>query len=67
MVPWLAFDDPFPPVERALGVASGAPSLLAASADLLPSRLTDAYQRGIFPWYWTASRCCGGVPTRAWC
>jgi leucyl/phenylalanyl-tRNA---protein transferase len=51
MVPWLAFDDPFPPVERALGASSGAPGLLAASADLLPARLFDAYQRGIFPWY----------------
>ena len=51
MVPWLASDDPFPPVERALGATSGAPGLLAASADLLPSRLIDAYQRGIFPWY----------------
>jgi leucyl/phenylalanyl-tRNA---protein transferase len=51
MVPWLASDDPFPPVERALGAMSGAPGLLAASADLLPSRLIDAYQRGIFPWY----------------
>jgi leucyl/phenylalanyl-tRNA--protein transferase len=51
MVPWLASDDPFPPVERALGAASGAPGLLAASADLLPGRLIDAYRRGIFPWY----------------
>jgi leucyl/phenylalanyl-tRNA--protein transferase len=51
MVPWLGPDDPFPPVERALGAASGAPGLLAASADLLPSRLIDAYRRGIFPWY----------------
>jgi leucyl/phenylalanyl-tRNA---protein transferase len=51
MVPWLAPDDPFPPLERALGALSGAPGLLAASADLLPSRLIDAYQHGIFPWY----------------
>lgn len=51
MVPWLGLDDPFPPVERALGPATGAPGLLAASADLLPSRLLDAYHRGIFPWY----------------
>jgi leucyl/phenylalanyl-tRNA---protein transferase len=51
MVPWLGHDDPFPPVERALGATSGAPGLLAASADLLPSRLIDAYHRGIFPWY----------------
>ncbi|WP_027211464.1 leucyl/phenylalanyl-tRNA--protein transferase [Burkholderia sp. WSM2232] len=51
MVPWLGPDDPFPPVERALGAASGAPGLLAASGDLLPSRLIDAYRHGIFPWY----------------
>ena len=51
MVPWLGPDDPFPSVERALGASSGAPGLLAASADLLPSRLLDAYRRGIFPWY----------------
>ncbi|PXW27260.1 leucyl/phenylalanyl-tRNA--protein transferase [Paraburkholderia caballeronis] len=51
MVPWLGHDDPFPAVERALGAASGAPGLLAASSDLLPSRLLDAYRRGIFPWY----------------
>ena len=51
MVPWLGTDDPFPPVERALGAASGEPGLLAASGDLLPSRLIDAYRRGIFPWY----------------
>ncbi|MDR5831422.1 leucyl/phenylalanyl-tRNA--protein transferase [Caballeronia sp. LP006] len=51
MVPWLADDDPFPPVERALGASSGAPGLLAASAELLPARLVDAYRRGIFPWY----------------
>ncbi|WP_345813827.1 leucyl/phenylalanyl-tRNA--protein transferase [Paraburkholderia sp. PREW-6R] len=51
MVPWLGPDDPFPSVERALGPSSGAPGLLAASGDLLPSRLIDAYRRGIFPWY----------------
>ncbi|KMY86085.1 Leucyl/phenylalanyl-tRNA-protein transferase [Candidatus Paraburkholderia calva] len=51
MVPWLAHDDSFPPIERALSASSGAPGLLAASADLLPARLYDAYQRGIFPWY----------------
>jgi len=51
MVPWLGPEDPFPSVERALGTNSGAPGLLAASADLLPSRLIDAYRHGIFPWY----------------
>ncbi|MDE1184016.1 leucyl/phenylalanyl-tRNA--protein transferase [Paraburkholderia sp.] len=51
MVPWLGPNEAFPPVERALGESSGAPGLLAASADLLPSRLIEAYRRGIFPWY----------------
>jgi len=51
MVPWLGPDDPFPPVERALGQESGAPGLLAASSDLLPWRVVDAYRQGIFPWY----------------
>lgn len=51
MVPWLGPDDPFPPVERALGPESGAPGLLAASSDLLPWRVVDAYRQGIFPWY----------------
>ncbi|PLZ03584.1 leucyl/phenylalanyl-tRNA--protein transferase [Burkholderia sp. WAC0059] len=51
MVPWLGPDDPFPPVERALGATSGAPGLLAAGAELLPARLVDAYRHGIFPWY----------------
>src|SRR3978361_1513820 len=51
MVPWLASDDPFPPVERALDETSGAPGLLAASAELQSSRLVDAYHHGIFPWY----------------
>ncbi|RKP52351.1 leucyl/phenylalanyl-tRNA--protein transferase [Trinickia fusca] len=51
MVPWLGPDDPFPPVEHALGETSGAPGLLAASSDLLPWRILDAYRQGIFPWY----------------
>src|ERR1700722_13250339 len=51
MVPWLASDDPFPPVERALGETSGAPGLLAASAELSAARLVEAYTNGIFPWY----------------
>ncbi|WP_338862098.1 leucyl/phenylalanyl-tRNA--protein transferase [Mycetohabitans rhizoxinica] len=51
MVPWLSPDDPFPPLERALDEASGAPGLLAASAKLDPRQLLDAYQHGIFPWY----------------
>jgi leucyl/phenylalanyl-tRNA---protein transferase len=61
MVPWLGPDDPFPPVEHALGPLSGAPGLLAASSDLLPWRLVDAYRRGIFPWY------SDGQPVLWWC
>lgn len=51
MVPWLSGADPFPPVEHALGPASGAPGLLAASAELTLERLLGAYRSGIFPWY----------------
>lgn len=38
----------FPDVERALREPDG---LLAIGGDLGPSRLLDAYARGIFPWY----------------
>jgi leucyl/phenylalanyl-tRNA--protein transferase len=48
MIPWLDDRDPFPPVERALRDPNG---LLAAGGDLSPERLTDAYARGIFPWF----------------
>jgi leucyl/phenylalanyl-tRNA--protein transferase len=39
---------PFPPLAAALDEPNG---LLAASRDLSPRRLLDAYRRGIFPWY----------------
>jgi leucyl/phenylalanyl-tRNA--protein transferase len=48
MIRWLGRDDPFPPVGRALRDPNG---LLAAGGDLSVKRLTDAYRRGIFPWY----------------
>ncbi len=48
MIPWLALDDPFPPVERALTDPNG---LVAAGADLSAARLLDAYSQGIFPWF----------------
>ena len=51
MIPWLHVADPFPDVAEALSEATGAPGLLAAGADLSPTRLLDAYRRGIFPWY----------------
>lgn len=48
MIPWLQPDAPFPPIEAALAEPNG---LLAASDDLTPERLQDAYRQGIFPWY----------------
>ena len=48
MVPWLAENDRFPPVEKALREPNG---LLAAGGDLRPERLLDAYAHGIFPWF----------------
>ena len=48
MIPWLSPGAPFPPVETALDDPNG---LLAASEELDPERLKDAYRHGIFPWY----------------
>ena len=48
MIPWLARDDPFPPLTHALKQPNG---LLAAGGDLSPERLLAAYRQGIFPWY----------------
>jgi leucyl/phenylalanyl-tRNA--protein transferase len=47
MIRWLGPSDPFPPVDAALTDPNG---LLAAGGDLTPTRLLDAYRRGIFPW-----------------
>ncbi|MDR1351133.1 MAG: leucyl/phenylalanyl-tRNA--protein transferase [Zoogloeaceae bacterium] len=46
MIPWLEAHDPFPPLSAA---QSGG--LLAASGDLTPFRLLDAYHKGVFPWF----------------
>lgn len=51
MIPWLESDDPFPDISTALTEESGFPGLLAAGADLSPSRLVTAYRHGIFPWF----------------
>jgi leucyl/phenylalanyl-tRNA--protein transferase len=48
MIPFLGPADPFPSVEEALDEPDG---LLAAGADLGPSRLLEAYRHGIFPWF----------------
>ena len=52
MIPWLRGPaDPLPDAELALGTASEAPGLVAAGGELGPARLTEAYAKGIFPWY----------------
>lgn len=48
MIPWLRHTTPFPPIEAALDEPNG---LLAASDDVTPARLLEAYRHGIFPWY----------------
>ena len=48
---WHEPDDPFPPVDQALGEDSGAPGLLAAGGTLDAARLRSAYAQGIFPWF----------------
>jgi leucyl/phenylalanyl-tRNA---protein transferase len=42
---------PLPDTRLALGTGSEAPGLLAAGGELTPERLTEAYSKGIFPWY----------------
>jgi len=50
-IPWLDDDTPLPPTSAALGPGTEAPGLLAAGGGLAPARLTEAYGRGVFPWY----------------
>jgi leucyl/phenylalanyl-tRNA---protein transferase len=52
VVPWLRRDqDPLPDTRSALPPGSDAPGLLAAGGELTPQRLTEAYTKGVFPWY----------------
>lgn len=52
MIPWLRHPlDPLPDTRLALPAGSEAPGLLAAGGELTPQRLTEAYSKGIFPWY----------------
>ena len=44
-------NDPLPDTHLAWPPGSDAPGLLAAGGELTPERLTQAYGRGIFPWY----------------
>jgi leucyl/phenylalanyl-tRNA--protein transferase len=47
VIPLLGPRTPFPPLDAALDEPNG---LLAATRDLTPARLVDAYRHGIFPW-----------------
>lgn len=58
MIPWLTAIDPFPLCSTALREPNG---LLAAGAELSPTRLIDAYSHGIFPWF------NAGEPILWWC
>ena len=52
MITWLRGPgDPLPDTRRALRPGSDAPGLLAAGGELSPQRLTEAYLKGVFPWY----------------
>jgi leucyl/phenylalanyl-tRNA--protein transferase len=49
---WLDDDtQPLPPTSQALGPDTEAPGLLAAGGELSIRRLTEAYSRGVFPWF----------------
>ncbi len=43
--------EPLPPTRMAMGRGSQAPGLLAVGGELTPSRLTEAYTNGVFPWF----------------
>jgi leucyl/phenylalanyl-tRNA--protein transferase len=52
VIPWLRGPhDALPDTRRALPRDSDAPGLLAAGGELTPQRLTEAYSKGVFPWY----------------
>jgi leucyl/phenylalanyl-tRNA--protein transferase len=52
VIRWLkSADDPLPAASRALPRGSEAPGLVAAGGELSIPRLTEAYSKGIFPWY----------------
>ena len=61
VIAWLhGPNDALPDTRLALPPGSDAPGLLAAGGQLTPERLTEAYSRGIFPWY------SEGQPTLWW-
>lgn len=50
-IPWLEADTPLPPPESAQKLGTSLAGLVAAGGGLSVSRLREAYQQGIFPWY----------------
>lgn len=48
---WLHDNEPLPPTSAALAPDSEVPGLLAAGGRLTIARLSEAYSRGVFPWY----------------
>ena len=50
-IPMIRLGEPLPKPNSAMGPDSAYPGLVAASQDLSASRLIEAYQQGIFPWY----------------
>ncbi len=52
MITWLHHaSDPLPDTSAALPEGSDAPGLLAGGGELTPERLTEAYRKGVFPWF----------------
>ncbi len=52
MIRWLkGADEPLPDPDRAEPRGSEVAGLLAAGGELTTSRLTEAYSKGVFPWY----------------
>lgn len=50
-IPWLEDKDLLPPAESAQKLGSDLSGLVAAGGGLSASRLCEAYQEGIFPWF----------------
>ncbi len=50
-IPIIRLGEPLPRPDSAMGQNSAYPGLVAAGQDLSASRLIEAYQQGIFPWY----------------
>ena len=48
---WIEPEEALPPAHTAWGADSPAPGLLAAGQDLSVTRLIEAYQQAIFPWF----------------